>query len=173
MKDRIAAEVLRLKKKYPGFSPEELASALGIHVLKKAMGAFSGACKGFFICLNRIPYITVNSELSHELQQIIICHELGHAVLHRDYPEMMALHDVALFDDTSRFEYEANLFAAEYLLSDSDVLETMMAGMPLSSAAASLGVPMELLDFKWRAMEKRGIAPAAPMMARGDFLRKF
>ena len=68
--------------------------------------------------------IVINSDLPESIQRIIIAHELGHAVLHSD-SAISAFHEFAMFDDTDRMEYEANVFAAEFMLSDDEVMESL------------------------------------------------
>ena len=170
--EAIQSRVLKLKTKYKGFSPEEVCQALGITVLYKPMGNFKGACKGFFINLNRMSYITVNSDLPENYQRIIISHELGHAVLHRKEQSVRAFHDISLFDDGSKLEYEANIFAAEFLLDDKEIFSVLNEDLTFFAAASVLNVPVELLDFKWRAMKKRGYKIVdTPVMAKGNFLK--
>ena len=60
---------------------------------------------------------------------------------------------IGLFDDSSMQEKEANLFAAEFLMGDDDVLDVLNRGTTFFSAASQLSVPMELLDFKFRIMK--------------------
>ncbi len=62
---------------------------------------------------------------------------------------IQTVHDFELFDGVSQCEYEANCFAADYLLEDEDVLEMLNADMSFFQAAAELKVPPELLDFKF------------------------
>jgi Zn-dependent peptidase ImmA (M78 family) len=77
-----------------------------------------------------------------------------------------------MFDESSRFEKEANLFAAEYLLNDEKVLATLNGDNTFFSAAAALNVPMELLDFKFRVMKWKGYKLVEPpITARSNFLR--
>ena len=82
-----------------------------------------------------------------------------------------AFHDIGLFDESSLTEKEANLFAAEYLLNDEEVLDTLNRDTTFFTAAAKLYVPIELLDFKFRVMKWKGyklIEP--PISARSNFL---
>ena len=57
------------------------------------------------------------------IQRVILAHEIAHSVLHTNITA--AFHEFTLFDDTDRQEYEANLFAAELLLSDDCVLNAL------------------------------------------------
>lgn len=171
--DHILQEVNRVKNEYGEFEPKKLAKAMNIIVRYEPMGDYDGCCKGFFVCVSRQKHITVNSDLPQELQRIILMHELAHAVLHCKTGSTAAFHDFAVFDNASLKEYEANIFAADYLMRDEDVLELLNDDISFFGAAARLGVPPEMLDFKFRLMKRRGyemIEP--PLMATGDFLRK-
>jgi Zn-dependent peptidase ImmA (M78 family) len=70
-------------------------------------------------------------------------------------------------------EKEANLFAAELLLSDEDVTEVLNSDNTFFTAAATLCVPIELLDFKFRIMKRKGYQLAEPPVhSHNDFLKK-
>ncbi len=169
--DFIAAEVQRIKNKHGALSPEGLAKDMGIIVRYEPMGSFEGCCKGFFVCFCRVKHITVNSDLPEELQRVILMHELAHVVLHGE--KTAAFHDFTIFDGGGLKEYEANIFAADYMLSDHEVLQTIKDGLSFFAAAARLNVPPELLDFKFRLMKRRGCKlNESPVRARGNFLKK-
>ena len=167
----ICESVHMLKKKYDETDPFKLCKAMGIILLLQPMGKHEGAIKGFYMKCKRIRTITVNSDLPEIIQKIIVAHEIGHAALHRK-SGIHAFHEVGLFDESSFMEQEANLFAAEYLLDDQKVLETLNSDTTFFAAASELYVPMELLDFKFRVMKWKGyklIEP--PISARSNFLR--
>ncbi len=170
--DYICHEVKLVKRKFHETDPFKLCHALGIMLLYAPMGTYHGACKGFFLVQSRIRSITINSDLPESIQRIIVTHELGHAILHAKASGVNAFHDFELFDNTSFMEYEANVFAAEFLMEDDDVLEKLNEDISFFGAAASLRVPPELLDFKFRLMKRNGyklIDP--PLMANSDFLK--
>lgn len=136
------------------------------------MGRDEDSCKGFFMEHSRIRTITLNCDLPYVIQRIILAHEIGHAVMHRKSTGLHAFHEFGLFDETSHMEYEANLFAAEFLLDDKDVFNTLNRDISFFGAATALYVPAELLDFKFRVMKRKGyklIDP--PLMAQSNFLR--
>ncbi len=169
----ISGEVNRIRQKYDETDPVRLCSAMGILLLSEPMGDSPNACKGFYLCQSRAQVITVNSSLTEELQHIILCHEIGHAVLHRKEAGVRAFHDFKLFDETSAFEYEANIFAADFLMEDEKVLGLLNDDISFFGAAGELGVPPELLDFKFRVLKRKGykvIDP--PIRANSDFLKK-
>ena len=172
MTQHIRQEVSRLKRKYKTKDPYELCRDLKIILLYQAMGNFMGCCKGFIYVRARKVSITLNSDLSEALQRIILAHELGHAVLHRSSVGIRGFHDFQLFDETSHLEYEANIFAAELLLDDSDVLEVLNDDTSFFGAALMLYVPVELLDFKWRVLKRNGYKIGdSPITVCGDFLK--
>ena len=169
--DEIVKSVKKLKRRYREDNLFELCRNMGILLLPQPFGTQKGAIMGFFLGQRRIKTITYNSDLSDDLQRIIVGHELGHSVLHAR-SGVHAFHDVGLFDVSSRFEKEANLFAAEFLLDDDEVLETLSQDGDFFSAAAILRVPMELLDFKFRIMKWKGYElTEPPIMAQSNFLR--
>ena len=169
--DEIVKSVKKLKRRYREDNLFELCRNIGILLLPQPFGTQKGAIMGFFLEQRRIKTITYNSDLSDDLQRIIVGHELGHSVLHAR-SGVHAFHDVGLFDVSSRFEKEANLFAAEFLLDDDEVLETLAQGGDFFSAAAILRVPMELLDFKFRIMKWKGYELSEPpITAQSNFLR--
>ena len=58
-------------------------------------------------------YIVIDDALDEWQQRAVLCHELGHYLMHRDY----ASYSMAgrTFFSNTRYEHEANLFAAELM----------------------------------------------------------
>lgn len=168
----IAEAVEHLRRTYHEPDPFKLCYDMRILLAIERMGTYEGACKGFFLSQSRKRMIVVNGDLPYSLQRIIVAHELGHAVLHRKDAKIKTFHDFSLFDNTSRFEYEANVFAAEYLMPDEDVLDRLNDDVSFFGAAALLGVPAELLDFKFRVLKRKGYKVMdPPLLAQGNFLK--
>lgn len=169
--EEIVDTVEKLKRRYREFDPFKLCKAMDIKIIFSALGTDEDAIKGFFLEAKRIRTITINSDLPLLIQKFIVCHELGHAVLHRSCG-IYAFHEVGLFDESSLYEKDANLFAAEFLLDDEDVLQTLNEDNSFFTAASILRVPTELLDFKFRVMKWKGYKMVEPpIIARSDFLR--
>lgn len=167
----ICNEAEKLKKIYDGKDPFMLCKYMGVKVVKTPMGKNPESCKGFYVTHSRIRTIAINSELSSEFQRIICSHEIGHAVLHKNQAGVKPFHDFGLFDSTSTYEYEANIFAAELLLDDEDVIEKLNDDMFFFQAAAELYVPPEILEFKFRAMKWKGYKVELPMISTSDWLK--
>lgn len=85
------------------------------------MRIYEGACKRFSLMQSQKKSITISCDLPEHLQRIILTHEVSPSVLHRNMTGIKAFHDFALFDDTSLYEYEANIFAAEWLTPPADL----------------------------------------------------
>ena len=167
----ICNSVAKLKAKHEETDPFRLCRAMGITLLPQPMGSHETAIKGFYMECKRIKSITVNSDLPEIIQKIIVAHELGHAVLHRT-STVQAFHEVVMFDSSSIKEKEANLFAAELLLEDGEVLEALNQDVTFFSAAAQLCVPMEMLDFKFRLLKWKGYKMLeSPIQVNSNFMR--
>lgn len=133
-------------------------------------GRFSNNLKGDFFIKSRIKIIVINANLPEELQRIICAHELGHAILHKELAAKGTLNDFALFDNTSKPEFEANLFAAELLISDEAVTELLNDDLSFFGVASTLSIPAELLDFKFSILKHKGYRLEAQLYTPGDFL---
>ena len=67
----------------------------------------------------RRKFIALNANLPYEAQKIVVCHELGHAILHKGYGYY--LHADMNYYVPSRREKEANQFAIHLLSHSSDL----------------------------------------------------
>lgn len=167
----IKQEAKRVKMKYQTDDPYEICEYMDILVVKRPMGTDPQSCKGFFLLSSRCKQIVINSDLPESIQRVIIAHELGHAILHSD-SAISTFHEFEMFDDTNRMEYEANVFAAEFMLGDDEVMESLELQLDFFQTAKCLYVPPELLDFKLRILQREGVKINAPYIANGGFLKR-
>ncbi len=167
--DYISDTVTKLVKKHETRDPFSLCDAIGIKIRYKKLGNL----KGFFFYQSRIRNIVLNEDLSDISARVLCAHELGHALLHSDMLlTMRTINNDTLLYSGSIPEYEANIFAAELLITDEDILELLKArDKSLFELACELYVPSELIDFKFRAMQSRGLCSNAPYLSGADFLR--
>jgi len=171
--DYISQKVNMLKKSFPHLSLDDICKNLKIKLSYENLGLTDSSCKGYYIVQSRIRMIVINNSLSSTLKRCILAHELGHAILHRNVAGIKTFHDFRLFDATSKYEYEANLFAAQLLLDDDDVLRLLNEDMSFFTAASTLGVPPELLDFKFRALKRQGFkVTEPPIKANAGFFKQ-
>ncbi len=169
--NEIRREAQRLKAKYHTDDPYEICREMRIRVMEMPMGTGIDSCKGFFTVQNRCMIIVLNEDLPVHIRRIILAHELAHASLHGN-SAISAFHDFSLLDNSNMMEYEANVFASEFLLTNDDVLEAMEQQLDFFGTASLLCVPPELLSFKVQIMKKDGYAINSPFAACGDFLKR-
>ena len=169
--ETVRREANRIKAKYHTADPYEICRVMKISIQMTPMGTGAKSCKGFFLIQSRCKVITINSDLPENIQRIILVHELGHAILHSS-PALSAFHEFDLFDKANRLEYEANIFSAEFMLEDTEVVEALKEENEFFRAAQILGVPPELLDFKLRIMSNIDFKVTAPIVAHGDYLKR-
>lgn len=165
----IAGVAEKLTRKYDTRNPYEICDALGVRIRIKDLGT---DIKAYYFYQSRIRNIVLNSRVTETVQRILVAHELGHDRLHREIAMLKGFQEVELFDRANPTEYEANLFAAELLIGDNELLELLNdEDVSFFSAAKELSVPAALLDFKFRVLKNKGYRMEAPYIANGDFLK--
>lgn len=122
---------------------------------------------GFYIYMNGFNIITLNGKLSAEDTKLVLYHELGHLFFHKESALLSPLTDTNLFSP-DKTEFEANLFAAECMIEDSDILEAK--NTDFYSLSKMLSVPSELLTFKLICMRSRGFNLLLPSEPDSRFL---
>lgn len=141
----------RLVKKCKTRDPQTIAELSGVNVWFRELGSL----KGFYLYERRSRYIVVNEELDSVTARVVIAHELGHDTLHRTLARG-GIREHTLFLSNDKTERQANIFAAELMLSDEEVKRA--AGMygDIRQLAYELGLPEELVCIKMECMNRRG-----------------
>lgn len=106
--------ISRYKRLYGTNNPKVIAEALGIHIVYKPLGN----ALGYYRYMKHIRWIFINDDILDNdiLFNIVMAHELGHAVLHmKENCCFMAHHTLLL---TSKIERQANIFAAKLLITN-------------------------------------------------------
>jgi Zn-dependent peptidase ImmA (M78 family) len=167
--DYIAGVANGLTRKYMTRDPYELCGALGVRIRLKDLGK---DIKAYYFYHSRIRNIVVNSRVSETIRRILVAHELGHDRLHRDIAMLRGFQEIEMFDMARPAEFEANIFAAEVLIDDGELLELLNDdSKSFFGVASELYVPAALLDFKFRALKHKGYRIEAPYIAQSDFLK--
>ena len=162
-------KVAFLTNKFKTRDPFEICQNLDIHIYYKDLG---DTLKAYYFYHSRIDSIVINSRASLIFSRILCAHELGHAVLHKRFTTIHGFKEVSLFDFSIPAEYEANLFAAELIIADSELLELIKdEEKDFFTIAKELCVPPELLDFKLRILYNKGIVTNIPFIATSNFLK--
>ena len=151
-------------------NPFRIAKEIGVHVFYRNDFV---RLKGMYKVILRNRFIFVNANLDEFEQRVVCAHELGHDALHRELSDSgSTLFETSLYDVKNRIEYEANIFAADILIDDDEVVGLVEDGFDESGVASSLGVSVDLLLIKVGEMNRRGYDFALSRAGRGDFLRK-
>lgn len=101
--------VRNLIEKYNTSNPYVLCERLGIEIKY----VYYKDVKGFFSRVLRRKYIVINEKLDEYSQLVVLCHELGHAILH--HSKKIGFMKINFLNYTSELENEANEFAAELM----------------------------------------------------------
>ena len=114
--DAISARAKEIKRRYNESDLFRLCEDMGIRVIIHETPISVVAFKGCSMVVSRIPIILLNSKMKEILMRVVLAHEIGHSVLHRELAAIRGFHDFDLFGMKDQCEYEANVFAAELLL---------------------------------------------------------
>jgi Zn-dependent peptidase ImmA (M78 family) len=113
----IKEKVLLLMKKYKTNNPFEIAEILHAIIIQTNLIGV----RGFYQYYKRNDIIYIDNKLNDHDKRTVCAHDLGHMLLHRKMNTVF-LDSRTLFV-TSKFEKEANFFAVNLLVSDSDLEE--------------------------------------------------
>ena len=143
-----------------------------MHIIVGETSSFQ-KLKGFCFMSCKTIYVRISSFLSEEEKQIVAAHELGHIILHRSQLKMAPMKDDTLYNMQDNTEYQANLFAADLLLSDADIAEMAHnEDLDYFSLCSTPNSTPELMSFKLYSLTKRGQAYHMPMKIQSNFLAK-
>ena len=99
-------------------------------------------------------------------------HEAAHVILHQAQIKVAPMRDNVIYDMTSRTEYQANLFTADFLISDEAIEElTEQEDMDCFRMCKELYVSPDLMSFKLFSMIQRGYRYNLPQGLNSTFLK--
>lgn len=117
--------------------------------------------KGAYIYIARNSYILLKNDLPEPMRSIVILHEIGHHMLHKDIAK--SFKEFNIFDPTGNImEYEANLFAAEIMLPDHEIVDYMKQGYTATQIATAMKSDVNLISLKATDLKRRGLALNIP-----------
>jgi len=164
--DNIIKEADALVRRYKTRNPFEIAYHLNI-TIKHANFI---QLKGFYNYSYRNRFIVINARLD-EIDQTITCsHELGHDRLHRKQARLGLMRDYYIYNVMDLYEREANLFAAQLLISDGDFLDCARMKYTHAQIAAKLNVHEELAVIKGTILNKQGHCLNIPYLPSSTYL---
>ncbi len=169
MDEFVIKKANQLKKKYGTSDPFGILEALGVNI---RYNHNFHRLKAFYYIMLGIPYVVLNGCLEEAERRMVAAHELGHHVLHKQLAKASPIREVGFYDVKSGPEYEANLFASELLIADTDIIDLLKEETDFFRICAILEVSPELMAFKLNSMNKRGFQYPFPIPLKSDFLAK-
>ena len=132
--------------------PYKVAKELGINIIYRNFDKQRGAYK--VILKNR--FVFLKNGMHPVVEQIVLWHEIGHDVLHRQ--EAVAVggfKEFNIFDmRENRMEYEANIFASQASLPDDTILEYIENGYDIQQIARAMCSDINLIALKVDTLHK-------------------
>jgi Zn-dependent peptidase ImmA (M78 family) len=157
--------------KYKTNDPYELLDALGVEVRESHAYGPHGL-KGYCYFSKRTIFVVLNAFLPEIEQRIVAMHEAAHVILHQAQIKVAPMRDNVIYDMTSRTEYQANLFTADFLISDEAIEElTEQEDMDYFRMCKELYVSPDLMSFKLFSMIQRGYRYNLPQGLNSTFLK--
>lgn len=129
-----------LVQKYGTRDPFKIADALGYTIIYTPLVGV----RGFYQYIKRCHIIYMDNSLEDNVAGFVCAHELGHSFLHQGYNRIFM--DTRTFMVTSRYETEADHFAADLIYDDYDLQDYL--DFPLPTAAACLGLSEPLAAYR-------------------------
>lgn len=151
MKDCIINTVSEIISTYKTRNPFELCDLIpNVNLYFHFLGDI---LKGYYLFYNDMHNIVIDNTLSRIDQLIVIGHELGHLFLHSQFA--VAFRETG-FDNTDKIELEANIFCAELLISDENIISLINQSYPLDMISYEISYPAWLIDCKIQALKRKG-----------------
>ena len=138
---KIRHKVKSLIQEYKTNNPFELIEHLDISLVIYPMAS---NINGYYVEQFDVQSICINSELNDDERTIVAAHELGHAVLHKNQNSLFISNKT--FFSQSKFEKQADIFAAELLLDDS--VFSQYHGYSLEYISKCECVSSKLVEYK-------------------------
>lgn len=135
----------KIRKKYRTSDPFELAQAMGIMVLYEPLGSI----KGYFNTAFRQRFVHINQSLDEQQQRLTMAHEMGHVLLHPKTNTYFLRTNTRF--SVGSFEYEANAFAACFLISREMIEENRE--YTVGQMAAMFGIPEDWMQLRLELLE--------------------
>ncbi len=127
---------------------------------------------GMYTYMYRTRAIFVNSNLDEYMTQMVIAHEIGHDMLHRELAKKSVLKEFELFkmmkDNT---EYEANAFASHLLIDTHEFVELARAEHTIAEIASIMNTEINIALIKQRELVSLGYDLRVLTGIKNDFMK--
>lgn len=149
---KIENTVKKLIKRYKTNNPYKLCEQMGIEVVHADIGSL----KGMYTCIKRNRFIVINENLDDKIKNIVCAHELAHDQLHRGMSSSSWMKDYDLTIVNSKYEYEANMFTAELLVQEEELIALIKESKTLNEISKILYIDPNLISMKVKRLIDKG-----------------
>lgn len=132
-------------KKCDSRNPFDIADYLNIQI---QIGQLGTPC-GCYMFLKNHRCIFLNENLSENEMNLVMSHELGHAIMHRKLNCYFIRNKTLLLD--SKIEIEANTFAVNLLIPDEIIMENM--NYTTEQLSRLLGYNQKLIELRLKSFK--------------------
>ena len=136
----IKRRVSQLVRKYQTRDPFEMIKGMNVILVHYPLEGV----RGFYQYFQRNNIIYLDERLSETERRFVLAHELGHMFLHKRANAIFM--DTRTQFNTNKFEKEANTFAVELLVPDTEITEN--PDLTIGQLARMTGYSEELLKCK-------------------------
>ena len=140
----IRREVTHLKKYYKTNSPFDVIKSKNILLMYEELGCI----RGYYNLILRQKQIHINCNLTKSQERFTVAHELGHAILHPKSCTPFLLENT--YQSVDKMEIQANKFAVEFLIEDTDLNELQAKGYTTEQIARLWGYHKELIELRMK-----------------------
>ncbi len=151
--DEIYEDACRLVKTYNTRQARAVLEERGVVLIP-----FSKATKvlGMYKVIKRNHFVFYNPYVDERIQNMVLAHELGHHIYHREQAAKGQLMEYELFDICGEMELEANIFAAHFMIDDGELMEALREGYSYDQLAMKFNVNVNLIIFKLNELQRMG-----------------
>ncbi|MDO5707883.1 MAG: ImmA/IrrE family metallo-endopeptidase [Andreesenia angusta] len=111
---------------------------------------------GMYKIIMRNRFVFYNPNIDEKMLRMVLAHELGHDLYHREIASKNELIEYTLLDINSEMEMEANIFAAHLLLDENEIDELAKREYNYEQMARACNVNLNLLIIKLNEMQRQG-----------------
>lgn len=134
---------------------------------------FKGRTKllGMYTIISNTRFVFYNPDLTDEMKNMVLAHELGHDILHQEEARLKQIYEFELFNIENKIETEANLFASHILIDEKEVENFAKLDYTYDQTASCLNVNVNLLLFKISEINRKNNEYNSYTQANNTFLR--
>ena len=143
----------RIKSIYETDNPLLILAMRGVKVLELELDDDMEYFEGAYIGNKDVNMVVYNKNLKRDRKKLVLWHETGHNVAHRDINISSVTKNISL--DSEREELEADIFAAEAIIDDDTFLDYLkFYRYTDSQIACDLNIPVKYVRLKFENFDK-------------------